>query len=328
MKNSQRHLKIYLGSVFLIILIAAALRTVAILTELDFSTGYFEDKLLIGLANSFVVAMALLSLSYLFVASKAKLVASFDNVATFVPSGLVSVALIFIGVHLFATSEGNFFVLIVGILALVSILHFLYNSLVLKRENATRGWFALATVVFLAAYAAYLYFDVSLPLNSPNRITDIMAFLFAALFFLYEARISLGRAAWRAYIAFGLIASLLLAYSSIPSIITYFVRGAVISNSIAESALSFALFIFIVARMLIIAELKEDEKDEFTTLVSDMAEARREEIRENLASRARSEIMEENIEEPDENYTIDFSMQGADEETPIEYDITEEGDEA
>ncbi len=331
MKNSQKHLRIYLLATFAVILASTVLRTVAILTELDFSSGYFEGKVIIHIANAFVAAMSLLSITYFAIAKKTQLVASFNNAATYVPSGLVAIALICISVELLASGigskNGTAMGFLAALLALVSVAHFLYNALIVKKESTLRAWFSLATIIFLAAYAAYLYFDVSLPLNSPNRIVDILAFLFAAMFFLFETRISLGRDAWRAYISFGLIASLITAYSSIPSIITYFVRGEVISNSISESALTFTLFIFITARLLLISELKEGERSEISTLVGEMAEWRKEEIKENIASRAQIDFNEEKDEDEVINYTMDIPYS----ELPREVedtDIIEKGDEA
>ena len=339
MKNSQKHLRIYLFSLFAIILSASVLRTVAILRDLDFATGYFDEKPLIIVASALVIAMAILSLSYPVVAKRVRLVAAFDNMATNLPSGLAAVALIFISANLLSSETlggtAGVLSLLSALLALAAAAYFLYNALVLGRKSLLRGWLCLATVMFLITYACYLYFDVSLPLNSPNRVTDMMAYLFAAVFFLFEARISIGRDAWHRYIVFGLIASLLTAYSSIPAIITYFVRGAVISNSIAESALSFTLFIFITARLILVSELSEDEKSEFAVLVEDISQKRLAELSEALASRACEDVNVENEESADdegeeffnENYTIDFGISDEELTAPeIADDISEKGD--
>lgn len=328
MKNSHKYLRIYLLSLFTVILAATVLRSIAILTELDFTSGYFDNKVIISIANGLVMAMALLSLTYFAVAKHGELVASFGGAVTYVPSGLVAVALIFISAELLSTNiiarGGTVMGFFTALLALVSVAHFLYNALIVKKENSHRAWFSLATIIFLAAYATYLYFDVSLPLNSPNKIVDMMAFLFSALFFLYETRISLGRDSWRAYISFGIIASLITAYSSIPSIITYFVRGEVISNSITETALTFTLFIFITARLLMVSELKDNEKSEIAALVFEMEARRKEQIKENIAAREQSELNEANSEEEDNNYRIQTLYPENGEEAP---DTTEEGDE-
>lgn len=317
MKNSQRHLKIYSAVLFLALICASVLRTLALFYSFDFASGYFEDKLLISIATAVVVAMAVFALSYIPLAKKTRLVASFDNMATYIPSGLVAVALLTISAHLFISSGAGIRstpTKILAILAMISVAHFLYNTLSVKKENMTRAYFSLVTISFLAGYVAYLYFDGSMPLNSPNRVVDIMAYLFAALFFLYEARISLGRDCWRAYIAFGLTAAMLMGYSSVPAIILYFARGALISNSIAEVALSFTLFIFIVARLLLISELGDDESSDIVKMVGSMTEERKAKIDESFASRAYSNIKVENDSEDAEyeNYTFDFTEESDD----------------
>ena len=91
-----------------------------------------------------------------------------------------------------------------------------------------------------------------------------MAYLFAALFFLYETRLSMGRERWGAYTAFGLIASLLTAYSSIPSLICYLATKNLISHSIYETVFTLSLFIFITSRLLVALFAEEDKESDFT----------------------------------------------------------------
>ena len=152
-------------------------------------------------------------------------------------------------------------------LAALSILHFLCTAAIEDNKSAKRANFGLCTVLFLALYSVYLYFNTNLPINAPNKIIDQMAVLLCAVFFLYETRLSIGREKWRQYIAFGFIAARLCAYSSIPNIIVYFARSdfeagieVTLSNSIYETALVFALFIFITARLLLAGELIEDKE--------------------------------------------------------------------
>ena len=70
-------------------------------------------------------------------------------------------------------------------LSIFSIAYYVANAFVIERTSTSRAAFGLANVATLALYASYLYFDTKLTLNSPNKIVDQVAFLFAALFFLY-----------------------------------------------------------------------------------------------------------------------------------------------
>jgi hypothetical protein len=98
------------------------------------------------------------------------------------------------------------------------------------------------------------------------------------LFFLFETRISIGRERWRAYRAFGLVALLLTAYSSFPSLLVYAVDGAVISNSIYETILSFSLSLFIAARLVLTSQLRANEESKTVSLIKMAFAARIDEI--------------------------------------------------
>ena len=85
-----------------------------------------------------------------------------------------------------------------------------------------------------------------------------MAYLFAAIFFLYESRISLGREMWRPYIAFGMLSALLTAYASIPAVITYLARGEIISSTFESAIFLLALTVFIMARLFLLVSVSYD----------------------------------------------------------------------
>ena len=140
--------------------------------------------------------------------------------------------------------------------------------------------FGLATVILLAFYASYLYFDTTLPINSPNKIVDQMAYILSALFFLYEIRISLGRECWHIYMTLGFLSALFTSYSSIPSLLIYLTKGISPSNNIYETALTLALFIFVISRIILAATLKEDKESEIVAAMRVFATERDEEIKE------------------------------------------------
>ena len=154
-----------------------------------------------------------------------------------------------------------------------------------------------------------LFYNTSVhPTNSPNKITDQMAFVSAAIFFLYEARIPLGRAQWRPYVAFGLIATLLTAFSAIPSLIVYAYNGYIVSDSIIENLLTIALSIFILSKVLQTGKLTVNAESPAVASIVAMARMREEEL-EN--QRKLSRAQDNNKEEKDDteeasNYTFDI----------------------
>ena len=325
-KRTQR-LGVYMPILFLAILTAVTLRTVACLTDLQLDTGFFENKTVINIASYLTLGFAVLLLSYIFFAKKdEKLIPSFSSPATYIPTALVSVATVFFALDIIGSARGSLkaFGIILGILGFAAVFHFILNAFITSDGSSARAALGLAAVVFIAFFAAYLYFDTTMPLNAPNKIIDQMAHLFAALFLLYETRISLGRAKWNLYIAFGLIASLMTAYSAIPSLIMYFVRGTVISASIYESAFLLTLFVFITARLIVAAYLPKDETCPFICKLKSFSEKRTNEIKEKEEAERLTylEIMKRFSEvdaEEDDSFTED---EGLDESKPDEGDAS------
>ena len=276
MLNRKKHLDIYLFIMLLVTAAAVAVRTVAVFNELDFQLGHYRDTLLITVADWICIGGVILLLSYFALAPRGvKYRADFSGVSTYLPTALVAGGLIFLAVSLFTeayrlTRRGPVGIaalreptvllpVIAAILALASIYYLFLNSYIAGARSERRASAAFWCVLFLCVYPAYLYFSTALPINAPNKIVDQMAYLFAAVFFLFETRISLGRDRWGAYVAFGLISSLISAYSAIPSLIVYFAKGELISSSIAESALTLSLLIFTVSRLITVRSLYNDE---------------------------------------------------------------------
>ncbi len=262
MNKNTKITRLYFIILMLVTAAAVALRTVACLNDLEYRFGIFGSYTLITASGICAALGVLILFSYIFFSDKISAVPTFSSPSTYMPTALVAIALIFLSVALLSVkapldAAPRGLVVTCGILALVAVLHFFLNAFLTEAHTELRGYFSLASVIFLALYSAYLYFESTLPVNAPNKLVDQLAYLFSALFFLYEARISLGRERWRPYVAFGLIAALLTAYSSVPSLIVYFAKGQIISNSIEENILTLTLFIFICARIFMVAALKE-----------------------------------------------------------------------
>ena len=86
------------------------------------------------------------------------------------------------------------------------------------------------------------------------------------------------REAWRPYIAFGFIAAAIAAYSAIPALILYVIGGKTVSNSVYEIALTLALFVFILSRVLLTGELIEDKRSPIAAAFIENAEKREQEL--------------------------------------------------
>ena len=304
MNSNSKRLGIYLTVMLLATSVATALRTVACIRHLDFESGFFTDKSLSTVADIITLLTVLGMFSYAFAASRIKLRASFSTGATYVPTGLLGVATVFLGAATLthALTSGKYPFLhpatlsnpsaIVGVLAAVlafaSVGYHFLNAFVTEAKSNLRTYFASAAIAFLAFYAMLIYLDGTRSINETAKILRQTAFLLCALFFLYEERISLGREMWRVYSAFGLAAASLTAYTSVPAIITYYVKGKLISSSgnaslasIEEYVFLLAAFIFILSRLILTARLPEDKENELIKTLSDYAEEQEKKTRES-----------------------------------------------
>ena len=278
MNRRSRTTAAYIISFALIVVAATVLRTLALLLNFEDNGIHFGSKALINTAGAIVAFGALLLFTYTFAYDKSiKLRATFATPATYVPTLLVSVALLYFaadalrkikatGISLQQAVAMRSYVLLIdfaiAILSVVAVIYFMVNALIETRASVARASLGIATVILLALYSASLYFDTTLPINAPNKVVDQMAYLFFALFFLYEIRISLGRECWNLYLAFGFISATIGAYSSIPTIIYYFANKELVSASLSECVLTLTLTLFVICRVILASTLKEDKRSD------------------------------------------------------------------
>ncbi len=291
-KNSKR-LGGFITLALFFAIAASVLRTIALCRDLESNMIYFKDQTLIYISYIIVIVGAFALLSSAFMLERVSLVSTFSSPSTYIPTGVVGVALIGFAAELILwvgnVSPLPFFeslglpstalALATAIFAVLSVVHFLTNALLSERHRATRGYFAIATIVMLAAYASLLYFDTSTPINDSTKTVDQLAYLFAAIFFLYEARISLGREMWRGYSAFGLVALLAGVYSSLPAILAYFIKGYTVSRSLEASMLTLAISFFILMRLMLVTRLRHEGESAAMSSLRLSAQAREEMIR-------------------------------------------------
>ena len=308
MNTNSKRLRIYLAIMMVLTAAATTLRSIACVIHLDYTSGFFTDKSLLTVANVIITATAIGMFSYLFVAERINLLASFSTGATYVTTGVLGVATAFLGTSIisfvsiasrYSSRQSSIisadkYLPIVGVicaaLAFASIAHHFFNAFITESRAEIRAYFALASISFLGLYAMLIYLDPTLAIGESTKILRLIAFLLSALFFLYEARISIGREMWRVYTAFGLAAASLTAYASIPAIITYFINGELVSYatgrslvSLEEYMLLLALCIFITARLFITAGLREDIENKFIKTFKAYAGEREREIAESSA---------------------------------------------
>ena len=322
MKNTKKLIDIFIIAMFVFLCASTALRTVALFTAFNGQTMHFEDSITFVLSAVFAAGATVLFLSALFLVPKQyRLAPNCSAPEAFIPSGILSVALLFMSFAMFARAyaqrgifaSGVALVIkhiptVLGIFALLSAAFFFLNILITKRTAHQKAVLGMCTVVFLALYGAYLYFSKDIhPTNSPNKIIDQMAYFSSAIFFLFETRISLGRDLWRGYISFGLISTLLTGYSAIPALIYHFASSASISNSVTESVLTLTLFLYILTKLLLTRKLPSDDQCKMASAIERIAAKREGELAER-----RSAALSRDYNSNEENDAQDTDASGSD----------------
>lgn len=307
---------IYLPIFLLVLPLTVALRTVALFTELA-EYGHFENDLLVNISGWITAAAALFFITYMLAGKKnIKLIPSFVSPANYIPSGLVAMAMAMLGAHLLSLATGvdltsaSAYARVISIatplLAFAAAIYFVFASIMIARRSIHRSDFAIVTLIFICMYVAYLCFDTTLPINAPTRIVDEVAYLFIAMFFIGETRLSLGRERWQRYISFAFIGALMTAYSSVPNLIYYFAREKTVSISIYESLLTFAFFIFIVSKIFLTPMLTKDETSGVVTKIIAAAEARAQALEPAVTEQLNEETSEEAAEADENQITITY----------------------
>ena len=309
---------LYLIALLVLGLTASTLRTVAAFSAFNRVTMHYDDPVAITVGCCIATIAVVAFLSYLFLGDKSgKLVSHSSNWASYIPAGMVSVCLLFVSADKIASLVSGEYdrltfalALITALLAILSVVSFFLSVFIERSDDIYRASFSLCVVLYLATYASFLYFNrATHPTNSPDKLVDQMAYLFSAIFFLYETRINLKRALWRPYVAFGLGAALLTAFSSIPSLILYFAQGYELSDSIFESALTLALCIYVSSRVIQTRDLTKDAECETATEVARLAAIRENQMEEQRILSGAQEINKEEIVTEDaENYTFDIAF--------------------
>ena len=331
--------KLKLFDLYVIILLVGAissviLRSLALINDFDRLTMQYSNSISATIANWIVILCTLAFGAYLFLKKdQTNLIARNDNAASFIPSGIVSTALLFMGVSLLKEAGNHYTQLLRPISILAAVLAFLsvgafFLSILIDQENNTvRAAFSISVVLFLALYSCYLYVNREVhPTNSPNKVVDQMAYLFSAVFFLYESRIAIGRAKWRGYVAFGFMAALTCIYSSLPALVFYSFERYSIADSLFESVVTLALAIYITSKVLQTKSLTPDTECETARTIAALADQRQEEIdnlRKNSHARDYNNMVENDNNSTDaQNYTFDIpyveTRSEFSDETPME----------
>ncbi len=281
----------YLPLFFISAPIIVTLRTIAYLKDMN-EYGHFGGSSLVLAANITTAVFTILFLLHTFSHHRNDSVPQegFFNYSTYVPSGILAVATTFVVYELVASivpvfklisagkatlSIASIITLVAAVMGIASVIAILLNILIENKHSQLKSLFGIFTVLFLALFSLNIYFDMSSAANVQQRSLTVLSIIFAATFFLFETRTSLGRSKWHAYVGFGLSSAILLYYASIPALVYYFVKRSIVpGSSIIQLLFMLALAIYITARVFLLAYAQEDEICELTDGILDMVHER------------------------------------------------------
>lgn len=315
--NKKKIINLYVICLGLLGVLASSLRSYALITSFDAVTMHFTGGVAFPISAILVtIGIIAFAIYPVFDKNNEDMIPKTQIATSFAPAGMVSIALFFFGFSCFEsvdkyTPKILFWLSIIGgIFAFISVAYIFLSIFIEKRISSFKGLISLSIVVFLTVYACFLYFNKQThPTNSPNKIIDQLTFLLSAIFFLFESRIPLGRAKWRPYVSFGLIAALMCYYSSIPALAYYIGEKRLISNSLIESIFLLTLAIYITTKVLQTKNLIPDSECEVAKSIAALASIRQEEIEEaRKLSHAHDIINEEKKDDVQDasNYTFDI----------------------
>lgn len=268
---------VYAPLMLLVTVIATTLRTVAVFLGVT-PYGFFTHPVLSDVSAWFAVGGVLIALSYALVArKKPERVPTMKTPLTYIPAALLSICFLFFGaervpealrlLRFGELSAVSITATLLIVLCAASVAFVIAVCLIESPLSDRRANLGMCATLLFAVYAAFLYYDATLPLNAPIKIADQMAYLAFALYFLFEVRFSLGRERWGLYTSFGFIAGMMAAYSAIPSLLVYLAKGTLLSYSVAETILTLGVLVFITCRLLL-ADLVPDNSA--TPIVSEV----------------------------------------------------------
>lgn len=274
-KNMNRPLRygLYLPLSLAVGAVAVVLRTVACLTVRD-GYGYFPGSPLVKIAAWMLFGLCLFLASYPLLTRPPKVRGTlFETPVSYFPTGILAAAQFLLCTGLCApafrtTGMAGVTGKITVLLGFAGCIYFVLCLLSRDAENTCRSVFGCAECLFCAAYAVYLYFDASLPLNSTCKVTSQAVFLFFACYMLLDTRVSLGRPLLRLQAAVGGMAFILAVFGAFPAAVTWVATGDVIDNSLYETVFTAAFAVFLGMRVYSLSRLPADVPSPFVEAVA------------------------------------------------------------
>lgn len=208
-------------------LCTTVLRTTAMVCSYDMNSGYFNNGSV--LPTVLYITVAAFVIAFLFFAFKlrrCKLPSAFQLSSASVFSSVFMgtiFSIIFIFYVISAKAGSSALGLIMTMLSFFSAVYFFFDFVIIKRSNTKTNDMKAVLGLFLAfwylALMLSIYFDKSLPTNSPTKNYAYLTLISVILFIIYECHTFLGKTQGALYLSVGFICTAFSTSLSVPHIV-------------------------------------------------------------------------------------------------------------
>lgn len=255
-EKTKRFYLLYLFAAPVAALVAIAMRTAALLSVFDADLGFYSAPAL-AIANAGLLVLVGAVLALLTHELRELFVFSVDyrDMPSLFSGVFLAVALVPFAITLVLGAGGEAApALGAALLAALSALGgaplFVAHGFSGAARSTAKGMLALPLAFLGVLFPLYLNFEASHMLAIPPKLIAIAAWLFAAFFFLGEARIALDRARWAMHTYFTAMTALLSATVALPNLVYYAVRGSSLLGNTAHDFVMLGIMLFSTARLL------------------------------------------------------------------------------
>ncbi len=245
--------------------IGAALRCVNLFLFFEEEIGYFAPNAVLPTVMHIFFALCVAFFLICSVMLRKKKLVGCDDKNLFVTfsSAFAAITLLLIAfytvysfVALNSTAgESNIKTLFFGAALALSSVYFFMNTA--KRSSDAQGLLVIVLIAVIVFIVATLYFDVTIPMNSPNQILFNMAAISALLFFISESKARISTEKTWLYVFSLCSAAFLCGVYAIPSII----RFGTLSTQFHIFALFLSFFIYFLSRLVTLLTHAEEIYD-------------------------------------------------------------------
>ena len=226
-----------------------ALRIINLLSFYDSYIGYYKKAFLpVAMNVFFVVAVCFFATVCFFAERKDSVDVTFTPIKTFRAICIVCSIAILVSTLNFLSKESTELLGLFDILASVCSAAF-FATFISKKMPSYSAILALAPIALSTVILATTYFDVTVQINSPNKMLIHFACIAAMLGFLGEARLLADGKKKKTYFFFIFSALFFTGVSSIPALTLYFANEFDYSY-VKHDCILFVFFLYFLGRIM------------------------------------------------------------------------------